>query len=171
MTKGPLAMLWLCIAACVASTARGADPVPGIHGMADVFAAPGVAIAWGMRHGPDEASAIVVIRILADAPAFASVAVSGSDPFTRQAKLLLPPTPSRGAVDVRVPRAHFAEFPRSEIRLYDAASPMPSATPTLVVFYLGVPDTTPESASEAALEASLTERLARLRGATGSKPP
>jgi len=164
-------LLCLGVAACVATTARGDAPTREVHGMADVFAAPGVAIAWAVLRGPDEASTVVVIRIVADPPAFSSVAVAGSDPFTQHAKRLLPPTPSRGAIDVRVPRGHFADFPRSEIRLYELASPAPATTPKLVVFYLGVPDTTPESSSEAALEANLAERLARLRGAAGSKPP
>ena len=41
----------------------------------------------------------------------------------------------------------------------------------LVVFYLGVPDTTPEFATEAALDGYLADRIARLRASPGSKAP
>ena len=56
---------------------------------------------------------------------------------------------------MRVPRAHFADFPRTEVRLFGAAGAGATGAPKLVVFYLGVPDTTPEFASAAALESYL----------------
>ena len=149
--------------------ARG-DPPREVHGSADVFAAPGVALAWGILRGASDATTTVVVRIAADPAQFASVAAAGRDPFTQQTKPLLPATPTTRAIDLRVPRAHFAEFPRTELLLYDAAAPAQSATPKLVVFYLGVPDTTPELASEAALETYLAERIAGARGRPGGNP-
>ena len=46
------------------------------------------------------------------------IAVVGIDPFTQARAAMLPPTPTAGSIDVRVPRAHFADFPRTEFRLY-----------------------------------------------------
>ena len=48
---------------------------------------------------------------------------------------------------------------------------MRSNSPNLIVFYLGVPDTTPEFAGAAALDAYLSERIARARRESGSKTP
>ena len=44
----------------------------------------------------------------------------------------------------RSSRAHFADFPRTELT-FDG--PAPAAAPALVVYYAGVPDTTPEFAA------------------------
>lgn len=172
MTRRPLATMGLLVvAAGFAVAAHGAETPREVHGSADTYAAPGVTLAWGVLRGIDEASTIVVLRIAADSRTYPAVAVAGIDPFTRRAKLLLPPAPTAGAVSLRVPRAHFAEFPRSEILLYGATPTASSATPQLTVFYLGVPDTTPEFASETALDAYLAERIARARATGESKPP
>ncbi len=92
---------------------------------------------------------------------FASLAVVGIDPFTKGERPILPATPTAAGIDVRVPRAHFADFPRTELRLFASARPAPNEAPTLVVFYLGVPDTAPEFASAAALETYLAARIAQ----------
>jgi hypothetical protein len=161
----------LCVAAAIAMPVPAAEPAREVHGSADVFAAPGIALAWGILRGASDATTTVVVRIAADPAQYASVAIAGRDPFTQQAKPLLPATPTTRAIDLRVPRAHFAEFPRTELLLYDSAAPAQSATPKLVVFYLGVPDTTPELASEAALESYLAERIAGALARPGDKPP
>jgi hypothetical protein len=75
--------------------------------------------------------------------------------------------PSAGIVNLRMPRAHFAAFPRTELRFYAPTSSPAAPAESLLVFYLGVPDTTPEFADEAKLDAYLRERIARMRG---SKP-
>ena len=69
-----------------------------------------------------------------------------------------------------MPRAHFAEFPRTELRFYAAGAAPAPGPPRLVVFYLGVPDTTPEFANDASLDAYLADRIARL-STGGSKTP
>ncbi len=66
-----------------------------------------------------------------------------------------------GVAELRVARTHFADFPRTELSFFDASAPAPPAS--LVVYYLGVPDTTPEFANEAALAAYLDDRIAKLQ--------
>ena len=163
------ALLWL--ACCGAMEVMAADGSREVHGSADVFAAPGVALAWGVLRGATEADTRIVIRIATDRNAFAAVSVIGSDPFTKGERSILPVTPTATNVDVRVPRAHFADFPRTELRLFGSANPAPDEAPKLVVFYLGVPDTAPEFPSAAALETYLAARIARARDGTGSKTP
>jgi len=167
----------LMILACLALAFRLAPPDAAAetpaeaHGVADAYVAPGIALAWGVLRDANEAATMVVLRIVTDPQRYPSLAVVGIDPFTRREQPLLQRKSSSGVIDLRVPRAHFADFPRTELRLYHAASAQPSDTPKLVLFYLGVPDTTPEFVNEAKLDAYLAERLARLRAKPGSKTP
>ena len=165
-----LALACLMLACVAAATAAAADPQREIHGMADAYAGKGVALAWAILRGADEAATVVVVRIVADPGCYPIVAAIGSNPFSQRTKQALRPTPTVGGVDLRVARAHFADFPRTELRFYESVDTAQSETPRLVVYYLGVPDTTPEFATEANLEAYLVDRIARVRGA-GSKAP
>ena len=128
------------------------------HGKTDVFAAPGVTLAWAVARGPDEARTFVVIRVATDSSIVGAFSVTGRDPFTQAEHVWMPATKSSGRVDVRIPRAGFADFPRTELRFYG-----PAAKPRLEVFYLGVPDTTPEFDDTARLEKYLEERIANAR--------
>ena len=166
-----LLFAWLCVAAPSLQRVEAADGPREAHGSADAFAAPGVTLAWGVLRGTTESTTLVVVRITAARDAFASVAVVGLDPFTQRQQPLLPATPVTADIDVRVPRAHFADFPRTEVRLYGPPGAGGTGAPALVVYYLGVPDTTPEFASETALEAYLVQRIARARAGSGSKTP
>jgi hypothetical protein len=159
------------VAAGIAPRANSAEAPREVHGMADAFAAAGVAIAWGVVRGGSETATVVTIRVVADTALYPWVAVAGSDPFTQRQHPLLRPMSSGGVIDVRSPRAHFADFPRTELRFYDSAAEAQSGMPKLVVFYLGVPDTTPEFATEDKLDAYLADRIGRLRRDGGSKTP
>ena len=151
--------------------AVAADAAPSVHGSHDVFMAPGVALAWGILRGTSEATTIVVVRVAADRQAFGSVEVVGIDPFTQKSERRLAPAALSDRLDVRTPRAQFADFPRTELRFFASATPSASDAPKLVVYYLGIPDTTPEFPNEAALEKYLASRISSARGAQGGKKP
>jgi hypothetical protein len=165
-----LLLAGFCMAAGTAVRADAADAPRELHGMADAFAAPGIALAWGVVRGASEATTTVVVRIVTDPTKYGWIGVVGIDPFSKQEQLLRPATSSTGVIDIREPRVRFADFPRTEVRLYESEATVQSGTPALTVFYLGVPDTTPEFTSEDKLEAYLADRVARLR-ASGSKTP
>ena len=175
----PHALAWarsLSIIACFCFALGIADPCSAaepseMHGSADAFSVPGAALAWGILRGASEADTLVNVRIVVDRGAFGLLTVVGSDPFTQRQKLLLSAPPKAGRFDLRVPRAQFADFPRTELRFFSSAPTNETDRPKLVVFYLGVPDTTPEFASEAALDAYFADRIARIRANTGSKGP
>ncbi len=141
---------------------HAADTAREMHGSADAFALPGMALAWGVLRGASEAATTVVVRIKVDPREFAEVEVGSSDPFTQSRRSILARAPANGLVEVRLPRAHFAEFPRTELRFYPAASATADKAAPLVVFYLGVPDTTPEFTDESRLDAYLRDRNAQL---------
>ena len=135
------------------------------HGSSDVYAAPGIGIVWAIERGVSEADAIVVIRIAADPAIYPWLAVRGVNPFTNGEVMWSQPTAAEPGVDVRIPRARFADHPKTEIGLYATQDGARAGAARLTVFYLGVPDTTPEFVDHAKLEASLTERMARARAA------
>ena len=89
-----------------------------VHGSHDVFRAPGIALAWAVQRGADEATTMVVVRLAADPARYAWVAVRGIDPFTKAEQVVAPPRPIGGTGDVRIPRAQFADTPRTEWQLY-----------------------------------------------------
>jgi hypothetical protein len=158
------AMLLTGAVAC--GRAFAADPANAVHGSADLYAAPGVTLAWGILRGATETSTLVAVRIVVAPDTFAAVSIVGIDPFTQREQVLLPPSSTRARIDARIPRAQFADFPRTEFRLFASVPKAPADVPKLLVYYLGIPDTTPEFASEAALENYLTSRI----GDGGKKP-
>jgi hypothetical protein len=136
-----------------------------VHGSGDAYAAPGLVLAWAVLRGADDASTRVVLRIVADPSVYPMVAAIARNPFSNAEHVLQPPTSTGGTVDVRVPRSQYADFPRSEVRLFDSTRAAQANAPSLVVFYLGVPDTTPEFTTEAALQAYFADRITRARAA------
>ncbi len=163
-------VLWL---SAYPYAAIAADVPQELHGRSEAFAANGVMVAWGVLRGATEETTTIVMRVAADPALYARVAADGVDPFTQRRQVVVAERPVTGFVDVRTPRAHFAEFPRTELRFYGAGAALAAsapAAPRLIVFYLGVPDTTPEFANDAGLDAYLTDRIARL-STGGSKTP
>ena len=140
----------MCVALALPAFARE------VHGELDVFKTPGVSLAWAVARGPDEASTFVVVRLRV-APKIESVTVTGRDPFTKAEKQLQVATVKDGRVEVRIPRSSFADFPRTEWRFMGEAKELP-----LTIFFLGVPDTTPEFADGQRLGKYLEERLGKL---------
>ena len=140
-----------------------APPQAGVHGSADVFVAPGVALAWGVLRAKDDAATSVLVRVEADAAMYGSLAATGVDPFTHASQALLARHAIGRALVVRLPRARFAELPRTEWRLFEAVEPRAGDAPALLVYYQGVPDTAPEFDDAAKLDAYLVERIARAR--------
>ena len=155
--------------ACVAAVA--ADPTQDVHGSGDAYSAPGVALAWGVVRGATEAGTTVVVRIIADPAVYAAIAVTATNPFSQKTSEIQRRGPLVARTDIRVPRSQFADTPRTEWSFYRSAASATPDAPALVVFYLGVPDSTPEFATEAALEAYFSDRFARLRAAPAGKCP
>jgi len=148
-------------AATAADAAQGA-PAQEAHGVADAFARPGVALAWGVLRGRRDEDAVVIVRIETAAPEYAFVSAAAVDPFSNAHKAVQAPTRAQGGVELRMPRAQFADFPRTEFAFAPDAG---TTRPALTVYYLGVPDTTPEFATQDALAAYLADRIVRERNA------
>jgi hypothetical protein len=142
-----------------------------VHGESDVFATDGVAIAWGVLRAANPDDATVVTRVVRDAVRFPALGVVAVDPFGGASQTVRPASPAPAALDVSTPRKRFADFPRTELKLYAVPHPGASQQPVLTIFYVGVPDTAPEFDSEAKLRAWLDDRIARLRASPGGRKP
>jgi hypothetical protein len=149
-----------------AGVAGGAEQV---HGENSEFVGHGVAMAWGILKAPVEDESQVVLRIVPLDPSVVSVRVEGVDPFTQRRQEFLALTPLGSGLDVITPRGTFAELTRREIHLY-TASDTRARRPSLTVYFMGLPDTTPEFLAEPALRGYLDQTLARLR-AGGTRAP
>jgi hypothetical protein len=161
---------WLLAALCCCAGAAFAQAPRESHGSHDAYAAPGVALAWGVLRGSDEASTAIVVRIDVDPGTYPWLSMVAIDPFRKQEQAVQRPVQQAGPFDLRIPRMQFADYPRTELRLFDSAAHAQANAPQLVVYYLGVPDTTPEFADAAKLDASLSERIARARAPGGGTP-
>ena len=155
----------------LAATASVAQSAREVHGSADVYSAPGVVLAWGVMRGANESRTTAVIRIAADPRVYPWLAVAGIDPFTKSEQPLQLATEVVGDIDVQIPRSRFADLPRTEVRFFDTASAAQSGMPKLMVFYLGIPDTTPEFADRTKLDAYLADRVARARISLDKRTP
>ncbi len=153
-----LLALWLLLGGA-ASPAVAAE----VHGENSSFAGQGIALAWGILKAPVEDQSQVVVRMVPLDPAYVGVAVEGVDPFTQARRTILPEQPLGAGLDVRSARGSFADFPRREFHFYTAIDRQ-ARRPSLTVYFMGVPDTSPEFLAEGPLTAYLAETIAKLRG-------
>jgi hypothetical protein len=153
----------LCAYLYFGDLAQAADLPVQVHGSADTYSAPGVALAWGILRGADESKTIVVVRVVTDPSVYKMAAVAGIDPFTERRKDQLKATSVENGLDIRLPRPSFGDLPRTEFRFFRSAEDAKAGAPQLVVYYLGVPDTTPEFAESSALDTYLAGRIERAR--------
>jgi hypothetical protein len=160
---------YLCFAAGIAfalsigpQAAQGQyPPQKEVHGSLDAFAAPGVALAWAILRGKEESSTEVVVRVDTDPSRYRTLNVVGIDPFSKVSQPLAAVASVDGTMVVRLLRSRFAELPRTEWRLYASARPGAAEVPALVVFYQGIPDTTPEFKDESELTSALARSIER----------
>ena len=159
-----LLSLVCCFAvAGAANQAVAAEAPRAVHGSADIFAAPGVAIAWGVLRGATEAvDARRRARRRRSRPRSARWASSASIPSRSANRACCRRRPRRPASTFACRARSSPTFRAPSSACSHPPTPAPNEPPKLVVFYLGVPDTTPEFASEASAR-NLSRRTHRPR--------
>ncbi len=95
-------------------------------------------IVWAVARDRDDDKTAVLLAIADAAKRYDGVEVVGIDPFSNKRETVQPRQPLAGTAELRLPRKRFADLPRTELRFYARGS---LAT---TLYYLGVPDTTPE---------------------------
>ena len=130
-----------------------------VHGANSVFAAPTVKVGWVVQKGSSEESTFVILRVVNSVGQFRRVRLDSVDPFTNTRKVLISTQALGESIDLSVPRSGFAEVPSCEIHLYRSEAGSLDAQPSLTIYYLGVPDTTPEFASAREAQTYLAKAL------------
>jgi hypothetical protein len=158
-------MQWLsafAIATALALSSVGTHAQEVVHGADSLFVSPAVRLAWAVKRGASEAETLVVVRVIAD-PSHRFIRLDGVDPFTKDRKVLVAARRLEGGTDLSIPRASFTDHPSTEFHFYARAEDAAANKPTFTVFYLGVPDTTPEFARAGEAEAHLDRMLRALK--------
>jgi hypothetical protein len=154
------------MAACLAvfiTWAPGSVAQPKVHGADSLFVTPTVKLAWGVVRGKAEADAQVVIRVLNVAGEYRFMRVDGVDPFTKAHAVLAEGRPLGASTDIAIVRDKFVDHPSVELHFFRDEAALRAQNAALVVYYLGVPDTTPEFATAAAMDAYFSKMLDRGR--------
>ena len=155
MTVRGARALWIAVLALVSAPPHAARAQETVHGADSLFVAPTVKIAWAVQKAASEDATTVVIRVVNSAGSYRTVRLDGVDPFSKSRKVLIPVRSIAEYADLTVPRTGFAEHPRCEIHLYRSEPASADQTASLTVYYLGVPDTTPEFRTKEAMDAYL----------------
>ena len=151
-----LAIIVLSIASS-ASSAFAQTPHESQHGAHEVFASPDAAIIWAVLKAPSAANsnaekAAVWLRIVNSTKKFSHFSIDGVDPFSKKRERLQPGSPLPAEARVESDRESFSEFPSREVHFYRSPDDLRAEKPTLTVYYLGVPDQTPEFSTRAAMD-------------------
>jgi hypothetical protein len=154
-------MCWAGVGLLAVLLVAGHALATEVHGENSSFAGHGVLMAWGILKAPVEDQSRVVVRIVATDPALTHVRVDGVDPFTQERKEMVAVQPLGRALEVASPRGSFADFTRREFQFFTAAD-RAVGRPSLTIYFVGVPDTTPEFLAAEVLTRYLDQTVAAL---------
>ena len=152
-------MRFLIVTLMLALSTLAARAQDVVHGADSLFVSPTVKLAWAVRRGGSEADTLVIIRVVPAGADYRALRVDGIDPFTKEHKVLVAARALAGETDVAIPRAAFADHPSTEFRFFASDEAAAANVPKLTVFYLGVPDTTPEFSGQREADAYLERML------------
>jgi hypothetical protein len=150
----------LALLAVAVGAVRGEEK---IHGADSLFIAPTVKIAWAVRKGASEDTTVVIIRIVNSAGVYRFLRLDGVDPFSQSRKVVVSVRSIEEQADIVIPRSGFANHPSCEILFYENEPTSVDHTPGLTIYYLGVPDTTPEFSNDEEVKTYLYKVLGASR--------
>jgi len=134
------------------------------HGADSIFETKDMIILWAILKGPDEEHSWVYIRIIfseAGLHSWPSFRIEAVDPFSGEKEWATPREKAKRENEVMAPRSTFRDKTERRILFYrDQDS---EDRPGRIVFYQGVPDTTPELPTVAQLEDYFNQALRRLK--------
>ena len=163
MTAQHFRILLALLAAVGLMDARISQAQTRIHGADSLFVSPEVKLAWAVLKGKAEADTTIVIRAVNVSGDYRFLSVDALDPFTRDRAVLDRGQRFDRTTDLLIVRARFADHPSAEISLFRTEDGLRQNQPELVVYYLGVSDTTPEFRSADAMNAYLDKILGVVR--------
>jgi hypothetical protein len=143
-------LVWM-LSACMGAAASAQTP-DSVHGADGIFVAPEVAIVWAVLKESTGDKASVWLRIVNRTNAFSHVAIDGVDPFTRKREKVQAGVALKAEVRLASDRDTFSDLPSREVHFYRTEADWRAGKPALNVYYLGVPDTTPEFSARTAMD-------------------
>jgi len=135
------------------------------HGADSVFEKEGITILWAILKGSTEESSWVYIKIIDSggiAGHFQIFSVEAVDPFSKAREWVVKGEKLGKENVVRGVRSSFKDKTARRILFYRSEKAFEKENPDMTVYYLGVPDTSPEVLSEKEMEdyfEKATERL------------
>jgi len=136
------------------------------HGADSIFEKEGIIILWGIFKGSTEETSWVYIKIIhkeGDFGSFQIFSVEAVDPFSNQKEWVVKGEAFKKENMVKSIGASFREKTGRRILFYQSKGDYQAEKPAMTVYYLGVPDTSPEFLSEKEAEDYFEKALERLK--------
>ena len=123
-----------------------------LHGADSIFVVPDAAIVWAVLKDFSGDKATVWLRVVNRTRKFSYVAIDGVDPFSKKRERVASGIKLEAEAHLSSDRDTFSDLPSREVHLYRTEADLRGNKPALTVYYLGVPDTTPEFSTRAAMD-------------------
>jgi hypothetical protein len=134
------------------------------HGADSVFEREGITILWAVLKGPAEETSWVYIKIInSEKNPFQIFSVEAVDPFSNEKEWVVKGKKLEKENLVRGVRTSFRDKTARRILFYQSIEACEKENPDMAVYYLGVPDTSPEVLSEKEREDYFEKALQRLK--------
>jgi hypothetical protein len=134
------------------------------HGADSVFEKEGIVILWAILKGQDEASSWVYIKIVnSGGNPYQIYSVEAIDPFSKEKEWVAKGIKLEKENVVKNLLTSFRDKTSRRILFYRNMETLEKASPDMAVFYMGVPDTSPEVLSEKEMEGYFEKALERVK--------
>jgi hypothetical protein len=134
------------------------------HGADSVFEREGITILWAILKGPTEESSWVYIKIVNSGKSpFQTFSVEAVDPFSKEKEWVVKGKKLEKENLVRGVRTSFRDKTARRILFYRSTEAFEKENPDMAVYYLGVPDTSPEVLLEKEMEGYFEKAIERLK--------
>jgi hypothetical protein len=155
-----LVVLWMVLFAWQISLVFGQTE---FHGADSVFEREGITILWAILKGPAEESSWVYIKIINSGKTpFQIFSVEAVDPFSKEKEWVVKGEKLGEENVIKGVRSSFRDKTARRILFYRSIEAFEKENPDMTVYYLGVPDTSPEVLSEKEMENYFEKALERL---------
>lgn len=147
------------IVLCLGTNTFAQTPHESLHGAHEVFVSPDAAIVWAVLKTPSTTNsdkASVWLRIVNTNNKFSHLSIDGVDPFSKRRERVQPGKSVQTEARIESDRDTFSDLPSREVHFYRSEADLRAEKPALTVYYLGVPDQTPEFSTRAALDSYLS---------------
>ena len=134
------------------------------HGADSSFQLRDLVILWGILKGPDEDRSRVYIKIIrtgSEPGPWTSYRLEAVDPFSQEKEWVTPRENLGKENVVKETRSSFRD--KTGRRLYFYPGQVMEGKPAAIIFYQGVPDTTPEFLTEKEIEDYFDQALKRMK--------